>query len=250
MVIEAGIDLLREQGIGLGVSELRYESAFAVLAEHFDEHVTRGSVNERIWANQEAWRIDVLIEAIRRSDEMQSVVIDRALVEQTRRMPIDTPSQRWMVFSETCRLGAILHVEGVARSPEYQLFVAISSAWKASTSGSVADDPLGLQLLETRRATRQRVHDRYLCGAVNLGLEPADEFGLSLNETVLFFAISSALTVSQAMRVRYEPESMRRFSATSPDGSTREWNALGRCIWAVGKSLFRPGSTRHGTAPS
>ena len=64
-MVQAGMELLNEHGLTLTYESISYKKVFAYLEREYSIRVTRGSVHERIWADQDEFRTAVLTEAVR-----------------------------------------------------------------------------------------------------------------------------------------------------------------------------------------
>lgn len=80
LVIEAAIDLVQSEGMGIGLEGITYTRVFNHLEETTGQRVTRASVHERVWRDQAAFQA-----AVRdRIAAAEEIVIDlRALDEAT-----------------------------------------------------------------------------------------------------------------------------------------------------------------------
>jgi hypothetical protein len=64
-MIQGGMELLDLHGLTLTYRSISYAKVFGYLEREYSIRVTRGSVHERIWASQDEFRRDVLIESVR-----------------------------------------------------------------------------------------------------------------------------------------------------------------------------------------
>ncbi|MEM9563547.1 MAG: hypothetical protein AAGA93_13060 [Actinomycetota bacterium] len=67
MIVEASLELLAREGLGLGVDAIGYARVFQDLETEHDVRVTRGSVHRRIWDSHDDYRNDVLVAVAERS---------------------------------------------------------------------------------------------------------------------------------------------------------------------------------------
>ncbi len=63
LVIQAGLEVLDQHGLGLQADSITYAKVFSYLEEEHGVRVTRGSVHDRIWRSQDDFRKEVLLTA-------------------------------------------------------------------------------------------------------------------------------------------------------------------------------------------
>ena len=237
-MIEAGVEVLLRDGIGVGATTFRYRDAFARLADDGIK-VTRGSVHERIWSTQLAWQLDVLSELIARNDQERRLAIANAITEPLLALPTETMAQRQLVMAEAARLGGLVFVDSVTTNTSYRLFPALVAAWKASNADLPEHDRLGEILRDLQRMATQRFRSEVTVLVGHLDLRANPDCGLDLSETLrAYCAISTSLAFAHATRLGADPALSDDIMATCPDGETRRWNILGLSNWMVGRQLF------------
>ncbi|MEL6981250.1 MAG: hypothetical protein AAFO29_02380, partial [Actinomycetota bacterium] len=64
LVLQAGLDVVAEDGVELGPDSISYAKVFAYLEAEYGVRVTRASVHERIWPSHDDFRRDVLAAAV------------------------------------------------------------------------------------------------------------------------------------------------------------------------------------------
>lgn len=238
LMLDAGVEVLLRDGIGIGASTFRYRDAFELLATRGIK-VTRGSVHERIWSSQLAWQLDVLSELIERNEEERQLKLADAIGSRLASMPTATSIERQTVFSEAARLGSLIFIEEVVDTPAYRLFPTLVATWKASAN----DIPERQRLGEILSQNQQRATDRLradLLGLITyLDMRPHPRRGLDRDEAIrAFCATSSAIGYSHTIRIGDDPRLTDDVMMPGPDGVVRRWNLLGVANWIIGRQLF------------
>ncbi len=238
-MLDAGIDVLLRDGIGMGASTFRYPDAFALLADEHGVKLTRGSVHGRLWSSQTAWQLDVLSEEIRRIQANRRQAVAQAIAQRLAELPIDTVEERTHVFWEVARVGSLAFIEEAMTNPDYRLFPTLIAAWKASPDGLPEHDRLGEILRELQaKATSSLIDDiTILIDYLQMRANPAH--GLDLTEAIrAYCATSMALGYGQTIRLGHDPALHEVVQVRSPNGITQPWNFFGLAHLLLARSLF------------
>lgn len=218
LLLDTGVELLYESGITPPVAHIRLQNVLRRAG------LTTGAAY-RIWANQEDFQLDLAEEAtLRRHDERLPIEPTQDVIAQllADRAPLE----------EVIRVATNSHIASYDRTEQGDLasdrFLTIL-ALRAAALGSE----------QLRRASLQR-HDDSIESFMELydalmalyGLRLRDHF--SLRD---FAAVVAALGEGFAIQA-IEGEKVATISVPDADGTTREWTAFGRAIWAAIHEFF------------
>lgn len=233
LMLDAGVELLETHGLGLGTSELTYALAFDHIEATTGRRVTRGSVHERIWNSQHEWRVEILAAAARRGSLVEGTPVDTALVELADFDTIVSLADRRLLLAEFCRVGGIVNDANVATADDYRLVAAISAALNASP---LADHEQLLQHAIAAGHERTRDHNRARYAEVLAFVRGHARPRFALTDDELLDTLTTliaAMSEGFALRRRHDRTATEVITAPGPDGVVREWNLLGRALWAL-----------------
>ncbi|MGI9613719.1 MAG: hypothetical protein ACR2QO_12465 [Acidimicrobiales bacterium] len=187
VMLQAGLDVLDRDGIGLGASSVTYARVFRYLEDEYSIRVTRASVHERIWDSHEEFQRDVLAEAVRYLPAEVSQAEDTVLSSTVENLVASaTPASARR--SEFARLAGHSLFLATLHSP---------SSLEIQSMKALAADPAGqstsavLQRLLSARAKRLRsLRSRRISEVTHqLGLTVRPELGLTSGEAHDLFCI-------------------------------------------------------------
>lgn len=177
MLIESSLDLLAQEGLGLGVDAISYARVFDRLQTEHGIKVTRGSVHRRIWDSHDDYRNEVLVAVAERSSphhegsRLAGAIV--GVLARVDRLDLDH-EERVRAF---CRIGGHELLSHYLDSPRFRSFQAL----KAVARGSADDTTTMLQAMIGEKANGD-IDDRIEASAFTfhaLGLRPKRELGLT-----------------------------------------------------------------------
>ncbi len=128
LIVEAGLEVLERDGLGLRGDAITYARVFEYLEAEHGIRVTRGSVHKRIWANLDEFRAEVLTTAARdalpgeKTLGMHAAIVD--VLAAVDRVESDH-DRRVRAF---CRIAGHSLLTAHLRSNEFRRFQAIKTA--------------------------------------------------------------------------------------------------------------------------
>ncbi|MGB5759057.1 MAG: hypothetical protein WBM50_19245 [Acidimicrobiales bacterium] len=128
LIVEAGLEVLERDGLGLRGDSITYARVFEYLETEHGVRITRGSVHKRIWASLDEFRAEVLTTAARDALPGQDGLgMHAAIVDVL--ATVDEPGvdhdQRLRAF---CRIAGHSLLTAHLRSNEFRRFQAIKTA--------------------------------------------------------------------------------------------------------------------------
>ena len=139
LIIDTGVRMLMERGLRGGCDHVGMAEVLAEVQRATGERVTNASVYGRIWASQQHFHRDLLLEAAGffPSGEEQAM---QAVAEQVlATADLDTAAGRGAALSGFCRLGGAAHLRTMAASRAWQTWLAI---WAITVSTPSLDDDI------------------------------------------------------------------------------------------------------------
>lgn len=193
LVVDAGLEVLDRDGLGLRPEAITYSRVFTYLQDEFGVKVTRSSVHKRIWENQEAFRLDVLTMAANHTARYESSAgMHDAVVAVLSALDRLGLTRRQRLFS-FCRIAGHALLQSYLESDRFRRFQAIKAAARPD------DDPAATEVLrslvqEKADGNQDERAMRFAFMFDALGLRPRPELGLSNDDAVdLFMTLAQIL---------------------------------------------------------
>jgi hypothetical protein len=231
--MEAGTDILTEQGLGIGADGLTFKRAFERVAATSGIRLTNASVIRRVWENQAEYQDAVLAAVALAGDagEQTGATAD-SLLPLLDTIDRTTPAGRLDGLSQVCRVGGAASLRALVDSRQWALWVG---AWVLAVTG-----PASERAARVRRALQdgyESTTDRWmgLHGAM------ASALGLRVREhlTLRQFTVSvGALVEGCALREGAEPGTAGILRPTGPAGALEEWTLFGVALEALALQFF------------
>jgi hypothetical protein len=221
LMIDAGCELVRQRGLAFDPPSLTYATVFDHIEQTRGVRLHRSQVHDRIWANQEAYRIDVAVSTIR--DSLAGSDHVDQLVEYLDRPDNPTAARRlaeqWV--TESIEI-SIKHADANRR---VDLFVA-AEALSASGSRTAPEIAEATQLNLERRMEHntQRIRDL----ASQLDIRPDPNLGLDDDAFAFLARAGSSLIEGGRLLETVDGELNQPFETLDADGApvTRTATAL------------------------
>ena len=232
LLLDAGIDVLRQDGLGTGVEQLTFKRVFGRVAATTGVRVTNASVIGRIWENQADFQSAVLAEVAAEAVAGQDDVVLEATAAFAATADRSTPDARRAALREIMRLAAEANLTTGTTS---RTWATVLGVWAlvSGSRGSSATDPIygamrdGYEVTEARAAA--------LTGAMmaHLGLRLRSPF-----DARQFAAALTALVEGCALRDRAEAGIRGIELPTGPGGAPQAWTVLGVGMDALADQFF------------
>lgn len=246
LMLDAGLEILRRDGFSLQSESITYHRVFEHLSTNYGVKVTRGSVHERIWANQEEYRFEVLLKAIRvlpRRSEVepaQSTYRDLvglgAQIEEARDLRTAGMSGAEMLRTWSLNVGSRI-AELIIGSAELRVVQSMKAVVRATV------DEESRRLLTEAAAERENETTRSrrpLLKALlaELEMRPKRALGLSMDDAIdIMETCNQALVAAAALDHEVGMHGMTDpLPYASADGPV--WNRFTLGAWAMYRFLF------------
>lgn len=235
IVIEAGLDLLMAEGIGIGADRVSYADVFRRVEEKHGFRITQASVHGRIWESQRDFQLALLERAaefdasdrLRETADAASAVLAEA--------DVSTLVGRRRALRELCRTAGLANVEVIKRSSDWKLRKSVETGFAFTQSDDYRK--LGELLAKSRNEVDQRYAEmiEFLLGRVRCRPKPGYRHLESpVRHVVLLIAASL-----EGMHVRATAEDMGELALpTGADGMTQVWHPHAVSIWHAISAVF------------
>jgi hypothetical protein len=236
LLIEAGTQVLLEEGLGTGAEALTFKRVYDRLMQTTGARVTNSSVIGRIWDSQADFQLDVLSTFAR---ECGSSAVDETLAAGASVLAHCDRSSlegRRQTMVEALRLAAAAHIEAVAKSETWPPWVSV---WALAVAGSGSDGAI-LPVQEALVVGYERVTARYeeqyeamlrYCG-----------FRVRAPLTVHELTVAAgALAEGLVLRERVDVGGLGTVERpTGPEGAPQQWTLFGIALAALVEQFVEP----------
>ncbi len=230
LVLQAGLELLDREGLHLTFDSISYARVFQFLAEEYGISVTRGSVHERIWASQDEFRREVLVESV---NYFPIGGISTALFDRS----INTESPEAFVQDLAARV--FPEVANAPMSVRFQSVKALAS-WFEDPH---ATDTLHELLDQRAERILSKAKEEFPSTVRALGLEVRPELGITSDQaTELCWLAIAALTEGSQLNLRagtLDTTAPVPYRPGSTDGGG-SWLVLSVGLIAILDFLYQP----------
>jgi hypothetical protein len=224
LMMTAGLDLLAEEGLGIGAEELTFKRVFDRVEASTGKRLTNASVIRRVWTNQAEFQDDVLT-AVAMAGDGGGEIGDTAsaMIALLQAVDVSTPAGRLRGLSQLCRVGGEASLRALTDSRRWSLWVGV---WVLAGTGPKSERGRRIRqaLLEGYETTTDLWAELYKALLVILGLRVRTPFTLrQFTESV------GALIQGCALRAGAEPDAPAILRPTGPGGRSEPWS-----LFAVG----------------
>ena len=246
LLLDTGVELLKERGMGLGADWLTYKVVFDHLMETQGILVTRGSGHERTWHGQRAYQLDVLAEACRYTPEKgfyDAVAAAQAVVDAADDKT--SVAGRAAIAREVSRVGGNVDIAGARGSVDLKIWLAIFSLYTLA-----GDDPEpGGDAIHTHiSAGYQKNQQIYIDAYANIidqlgGVANPDLFGTGPDAqqqavellSIILPSLIDGLVLACGL---LDEESGTVQLPTGPDRTPQEWHLASIGLYALFTGMF------------
>ncbi len=224
LLLEIGVAILREEGLGSGTDVLTFKKAFDRLDQDKGIRLTNASVIRRVWRNLSEFQADVVVEVVLQGIEDELDLTVGPVAPILANSDLTTPDGRVAAMRELCRVGGAANLETMRRSTNWPLWIGV---WGMAASN---------QPLEHRKRISEALaagNDQFdqLIGEVYEGLASLLGFRLREQFTLRQFSVAAdCLGQGCGLRDRIDDSNMRGIlRPTGPGGAQQEWT-----LFAIG----------------
>ncbi len=233
-LLEAGHEILLEEGLDTDSSNLTFKRVFDRVEKQTGVRITNASVIRRVWENQADFQADVLVAIANDEQRPELERTMHALVDLFQRQDLSTPEARDFAIGEVCRVGGEASNTAIADSSSFSLWISVMAMATATA----------------RPEERRRIQDALLTayGAVDkfwgeafAGL--AAILGLRIRHplTIAHFVMAvTALNEGFSLRQRLSGHIEWVTRPTGPNGEDQEWTVFAAGLEALSRQFFEP----------
>ena len=234
LLIDAALEVLREEGLGTGAEQLTFKRTFERVAATSGIRVTNASVIGRIWANQAEFQSAVL--AVVASDEVgdQEREVVAATAGYVAAADRSTPEARRAVLREVMRLSAEANLTAGTTSRTWATVIGVW-ALASGSRGTGAPGPIYGAMRASYVALEERSVAATRALMAFLGLRFRPPFDERQFTTAL-----TALVEGCALRDRADAGVRGLELPTGPWGALQPWTVLGVGMEALADEFFEP----------
>jgi hypothetical protein len=232
LLLEAGIQVLREDGLGTGAEQLTFKRVFDLLAATEGVRVTNASVIGRIWENQAEYQSAVLATvAVEEVTDQERAVLEAtsAFVACADRSTLEG---RRAALRALLRLAAEANLDTGTTSRNWATVVGVW-ALASGSRGTDASDRIHASLVRAYGSIAERSSAATMMMMDFLGLRVRAP--LSVDQ---FTESCTALVEGCALRDRAGAGIRGIELPTSPDGAMQAWTLLGVGMEALVDQFF------------
>jgi hypothetical protein len=234
LLLEAGQEILREEGVQTGSVNLTFKRVFERVEAQTGLHVTNASVIKRIWENQADFQTDVLVAVAHdesRPEINRTIAALGPLLEQA---DLSTEGSRARLVQQVCRVGGEANATAIAESTNYSLWMNVVAT--ATSSGPPEQRERILQALRQGYATVGKFWEETFAGLAGI-------VGLQLRAPWTgsqFVMALTALNEGFSIRHRINGHLERVSRPTGPNSEEQEWTLFAVGLEALVHQFFEP----------
>jgi len=221
LLVEAGLDILIDEGLARGTERLTFKRVFDRVEEEQGIRVTNASVIGRIWTDMADYQADVLAAALENLDRAGAEDMVRAASEVLSAADLSSVEGRRAATREVIRVGCAAHVEAITHSRKAALNMGLRGLSVSKLPGEGATQAA---------ASVRRAYEVY-CVRWDFVFEQSfDLLGIRVRPGVTVRQLSMlAISLVEGFAIwdRLEPVSARSIlQPTGPGGGSQEWSLL------------------------
>ncbi len=233
-LLEEGRQILFEEGLEAGSSNLTFKRVFERVEEKTGTRVTHASVIKRVWENQADFQADVLVTVAQ--DEARPEVggaVD-AIASLLGSLDLSTSESRACALREVCRVGGTASSTAIARSTNWPLWISVV----AMATASVEPDQqkrIKAALAEGYTSVSKFWTENFIALSGVLGLRMRRPWTIEqFTRSVIAYSEGCSLRERTSDRV----EMMIR--PTGPNGEDQEWSLFAVGLEALVHQFLEP----------
>ncbi|NNE97317.1 MAG: hypothetical protein HKN24_14965, partial [Acidimicrobiales bacterium] len=209
LVLDAGVQLLHEDGIAAKTAPLGYADAFRWLQEHRGLTVSRAQVHRRIWNSLAAYRDDVMTNVVKLGfpkDVLHGTEANAA--EALEQLPIDEADgeQRVTMLCEMARALTDLNAEALRTRPAIAAADALFLMHALGTNEETTSPAVQAAIVANKNEILDAYVDLYDQIGVAFDLTAGGDWAMSHDDGLRMFAeVISCLNHGAAGRSSFDP---------------------------------------------
>jgi hypothetical protein len=232
LLVEAGLDILIDEGLARGTERLTFKRVFDRVAEERGIRITNASVIGRIWTDMADYQADVLAAALENPDRAGAEETVRAAAGVLSSADLDTLEGRRAATREVIRVACAAHINAITHSRKAALNMGLRGLSVSKLPGEG----------ETPAAESVRKAYEVYCVRWDFVFEQTfDLLGIRIRRGLSVRQLSMlAISMVEGFAIwdRIDPETVRGILQPSgPDGGDQEWSLLSIGIDALVNQL-------------
>jgi hypothetical protein len=231
LVIGAALELVRKHGLGVEPTAITYQRVFDHLEATSGVRITRASVHERLWASQEEFQVEVLLQVSRMETGLAAAA--KVAAESIAASSTSHPLVR---MRELARLAPNAVLEVAAADPLFYSWVGYTlSLAKDSSTPVRTRDKLAKRAASEYAETEVRGAELVRGLAEAIGVRPRSDLFGNLQEGYLLIArLGLTLAEGATVRMRFDKGELPDVELnTGTDGEAQTWTAFAAGYWAL-----------------
>jgi hypothetical protein len=232
LLLDAGVEVLRDEGLGTGAEQLTFKRVFERVAATTGIRVTNASVIGRIWENQAEFQSAVLATMVADEVTDQEQAVMAAAMTALAAADRSTLDGRRAALRELLRVAAEANLSTGVTSRSWAVVIGVW-ALASGSRGSGAGDEIYTALKRSYEGIEERASEvaRTLMAYLGLRLRPP----LRVEQ---FTLVCTALVEGCALRDRADSGIRGIGRPTGPGGTVQEWTVLGIALEALVGEFF------------
>jgi hypothetical protein len=233
-LLEAGREILFEEGLETGSANLTFKRVFERVEDKTGLRVTNASVIRRVWDNQADYQADVLVTIAHDEGRPEADSAVQAVAAVLDGVDLSTPESRTRALQEVCRVGGAASSNAIANSASLSLWISVVAI---ATSTALPDERRRIQaaLQEGYDAVSKFWEETYaaLADLLRVRIRPP--------WTMQHFVMAvTALSEGCSLRDRVSGNIERITRPTGPNGEDQEWTLFASGLEALVRQFFEP----------
>jgi len=233
-LLEAGREILFEEGFEAGSGNLTFKRVFERVEMKTGLRVTNASVIRRVWENLADYQADVLVTIAHDEGRPETDLTIAAVASVLGGIDLSTVESRARALQEVCRVGGAASSSAIANSSSLSLWISVVAI---ATSTAVPDERRRIQaaLLEGYDTVSKFWEETYAGLAEVLGVRIRPSWTMQQ-----FVMAVTALNEGCSLRERINGNIERITRPTGPNGEDQEWTLFGAGLEALVHQFFEP----------
>ncbi len=237
LLLEAGREILYEEGIDTGSTNLTFKRVFDHIEERTGLQLTNASVIRRVWENQADFQADVLVVIAQDEGRPEVDLTLQAVISVLDGADLSTVESRMAAMQQLCRIGGAASSDAVADSANWPLWISVL-AIATTTSNPTQRSRVRAALMDGYGTVTKFWEETYGGLMEFLGLRVRRPW------TIRQFTIAvTAFSEGYSLRQHVEGDLERFMRPTGPGGEDQEWTLFATGLEALVLQFFEPDPT-------
>ena len=234
MLLEEGREILFEDGLEAGSSNLTFKRVFERVEKKTGVRLTNASVIRRVWENQADFQADVLVAIAKDEGRQEAEGAVRAVAVVFGGFDLSTAESRARAVQEVCRIGGAASSTAIAGSTSWSLWISVIAMATATTTP------------DQQRRIKAALKDGY-ASVSRFWSEAFTDFmellGLQIRQpwTMAQFTMAVvAYSEGCSLRQRTSDHIEMMIRPTGPNGEDQEWTLFAVGLEALVNQFLEP----------